>query len=164
MSDQDKRPELPEPLPCPFCGGKAQLCTNHWPGRADMHWVQCVNENCCGHPGGGLAHGVAMGILAVVAWNKRELADDRAATDKRPELPTPNNLGHYNTAELLAYGAACEAYGRASVEVTDAMVEAARAAYAEATGRTIANSQQDDGVFRWAMHAALTAALRAREG
>ena len=74
MTTTDKRPELPEPLPCPFCGGKAQLCTNHWPGRADMHWVQCVNENCCGHPGGGLAHGVAMGILAVVAWNERDPA------------------------------------------------------------------------------------------
>ena len=61
----------PKLLPCPFCGGKAELMT-HYDLDPDIEIVACTK---CGARGPEYVHDGEMLIvnpgLAVVTWNKR---------------------------------------------------------------------------------------------
>ncbi len=63
---------MPELLPCPFCGGEAEIVNPH----DDMYIVGCSNEDC--HMWCGLAFNVKE--HAVKFWNTRTQNDFKECT------------------------------------------------------------------------------------
>jgi hypothetical protein len=84
-------------LPCPFCGGRAVLCSNG--DRAALpHFVRCDNLLCCGF---NTSNGVRTPEIAAKAWNERAGSPADAMSDKQKIAELREALK--NALSLAAY-------------------------------------------------------------
>lgn len=67
--------------PCPFCGGKAEINYERFPGEDKGFWAQIICNNCHGRSGGTWAGSYNAAERAEIkAWNRR--ANDEIDSDK----------------------------------------------------------------------------------